>query len=191
MSNFDFNITPLTGLPDSGKKNLDIYFQPALALAYEKDANGNFVSSVKGIAMLFLENDPPDPQPEAETDADIQKQDFREMVKILARWAWAAYWKKNGGTAPSNPTLANLEDVFEAFASEPLKYSELETFLSAHFNFRIQEYVGSAANELEATVFPIFPHLHLKTGNTEKGSFSPAGKKLNTSKINKLKFKSL
>lgn len=187
MSNFDFNITPLTGLPGSGKKNLDIYFQPALALAYEKDANGNFVSSVKGIAMLFLENDPPDPQPEAETDADIQKQDFREMVKILARWAWAAYWKKNGGTAPSNPTLANLEDVFEAFASEPLKYSELETFLSAHFNFRIQEYVGSAANELEATVFPIFPHLHLKTGNTEKGSFSPAGKKLNTSKINKLK----
>ena len=50
--NFNFNIQ-LSGLPDSGKKNLDIYFQPALSWT---DSSVE-AEKVQGVAMLFLEND--------------------------------------------------------------------------------------------------------------------------------------
>ncbi len=190
MISFDFNKT-ISGLPDSGKKNLDIYFQPALTWAPEavaltagqlkalkpEELDALKAKRVKGVAMLFLEN--------KENSDKIAEQDFQEMVKILVRWVWAA----SGKTEQDAPTTAYLTELFEAFAAKPLPYSELNTFLGNTFNFRIQEYSGGAggSTELEATVFPMFPHLHLKVGAKGQGSFSPETKKLGAAEIGLLK----
>ncbi|MBK8968105.1 MAG: hypothetical protein IPM36_15855 [Lewinellaceae bacterium] len=190
MISFDFNKT-ISGLPDSGKKNLDIYFQPALTWAPEsvaltaeqlkalkpEELDALKSKRVKGVAMLFLEN--------KENSDKIAEQDFQEMVKILVRWVWAA----SGKSEEDAPTTAYLTELFEAFAVQLLRYSELHTFLGNNFNFRIQEYSGGAGGgtELEATVFPMFPHLHLTVGTTDQGSFSPETKILDAGKIGLLK----
>ena len=170
---FDFTKT-VPGFPEE-KTDLDIYFQPALTWTENE---------VKGVAMLFLEN--------VDVSSDPDKQDFREMIKILVRWVWVAYEKSETNDIP---TLEALEEIFEAFIRTPLAYSvkdtdsnsngNLETFLENHFNFRIQEYALSS--DLEATVFPMFPHLHLSLGDGRNpGSFSQKNNRLDKEDIEKL-----
>lgn len=150
---FNFDIQ-LSGLPDDGKKNLDLYFQPALTWM---DAAAN--KQVQGIAMLFLQNDasPIDPT-DPNSLSNPEAQDFREMVKILVRWIWAAYH----GSETFSPTKEGLQEVYDAFVQQPLADTELNTFLKNHFVFCMQEYIPTS--DLAATVFPMFPHLSLQIG---------------------------
>ena len=146
----------------SDKKPQDIYFQPGLTWTQQ---------GTQGVALLFLEND---------TDsADITKQDFRELVKGLMRWVWAAA----GNDEVTTITQAEVQSVYDEFATTSLSYMDLKTFLSAHYRFNIQECV----KDMEGTVFPMFPSLQLQIGNSAPVSFSPANKQLDTTDINNLR----
>jgi len=179
MNSFNFNIE-LAGFDADNKKNLDIYFQPALTWIDDIEP----LKKTQGVAMLFLENKLPILETgEEENEDHVNQQDFREMVKYLVQWVWVA----SGKEETAHPTLDELIDTFEDFANESMSYDVLENFLEGHFNFRIQKYEDPNADELEATVFPMFPHLYLKIGEGDPKSFSPDDKKLDQPKINRLK----
>ncbi len=141
----------------------DVYFQPALT--WTRDG-------VQGVALLFLENN---------TDsAEADKQDFRELVKGLVRWVWAAA----GNNETDVLTLAAVQAVYTTLSETVLSYDDLRAFLSAHYRFEIQE----CGKDMQGAVFPMFPSLELEVGTVKPViSFSPANKKLDEAKINALR----
>lgn len=151
-------------------KALDVYFQPAWTWTHNgndsDDSNGT-----QGVALLFLEHHP--------ASSDIEKQDFRELVKGLVRWIWAAAGKNE--TEPV--TLATAQDVYDEFTQTSLRYDDLKAFLNAHYQFQIQECRG----DMHGTVFPMFPSLELKVGTGDPESFSAASKALGPDQIDVLR----
>jgi hypothetical protein len=143
-------------------KRQDVYFQPALTW---------MPNATRGVALLFLEN--------FSDSGDINRQDFRELNRGLVRWAWAAAGKSRGDAV----TAEDLEDLFEAFGTTPLNYANLSDFLARHFSFVVQE----SSEEMQATVFPMFPGLELKLGNGTAKAFSPADRMLDAQDISDLR----
>lgn len=143
-------------------KSQDVYFQPGLTWTPQ--------GKTQGIALLFLEN--------YDDSGDINKQDFRELVKGLVRWVCAA-----AGTQDDVLALDDVQNLYDEFTTSSLSYKNLATFLSRHYRFEVQVCSG----DMEGTVFPMFPRLQLKVGNTDSVSFSPADRQLDAGDVARLR----
>ncbi len=137
---------------------LDIYFQPGLTWTQQ---------GTQGVALLFLEN-------HAES-GDNKLQDFRELVKGLVRWVWAAAEKDEN----TNITQKVVQALYDKFVTTKLSYVALRYFLSTHYRFNVQK----CDTEMEGTVFPMFPNLEMIVGSNPSVNFSPDQKELDANKI--------
>ena len=145
-------------------KQQDVYFQPGLTWTSK---------GTQGVALLFLEN--------YTGSGDINKQDFRELVKGLVRWVWAA--KDSTETSESIILAEDVQLLYNEFVNTPLSYENIKIFLRAHYHFKILE----CSTDMEGTVFPMFPHLEMIVGANPRVSFSPVGRKLDGNKVNTLR----
>lgn len=161
----DFSQSITLWLAEEARRQ-DVFFQPALTW------HGG---AVQGVALLMLEYD---------STSGSDKQDFRELVKGLVRWAWEAA----GNGATDAVTLPDLSALFDALATASLSYEQLNGFLSRHYDFHVQSFPAPApASEVEATVFPMFPHLELVVGNQDGVSFSPPNRNLSPEDVSNLR----
>ncbi|MCB0566065.1 MAG: immunoglobulin domain-containing protein, partial [Phaeodactylibacter sp.] len=140
---------------------LDIYFQPALAWV---------PAGTQGVALLFIENFTDSP--------DEEKQDFRELVKSLFRWAWRT---ADGKTEPVSQST--LEELYALFVENPFSYSTLNSFLGNNFDFRFQECTA----DMQGAIFPMFPELSLAVGTGPEQVFSVATEQLDQAGMQAIK----
>ncbi len=159
----DFSLS-VTLWPAAEARQQNVFFQPAVAW---------HAGTTRGVALLMLEYD---------STAGSDKQDFRELVKGLVRWSWAAAGNDPGAAV----TLPDLSDLHDALAEASLSYEQLKDFLSRHYTFHVQSFPTAGA-EVEATVFPMFPHLELAVGGQPAVSFSPPGRYLTPQDISNLR----
>lgn len=147
--------------PSGTKKRLDIYFQPALAW---------IPAGTQGVALLFIENFTDSP--------DEDKQDFRELVKSLFRWAWRT---ADGKTEPVSQST--LEELYALFVENPFSYSTLNSFLGNNFEFHFQECTA----EMQGALFPMFPELSMVVGTGPEQAFSVAAEQLDQAGMQAIK----
>lgn len=124
---------------------LDIFFQPAYT--WVNDSATPDTGKVMGEALLFIEN----------ATGEGQK-DFATLGKALFQWTCRA-----GGFSNDELSLEDvsvLYDQFVAQADNLFTFEQLSAFLFAHFDFHIQ----AQDDEMEGTIFPMFPQLSLTLG---------------------------
>lgn len=140
-----------TDTQDTGKVQLDIFFQPAYT--WVNDTASATSGTVKGEALLFIEN---------ATEAD--RDDFATLAKALFQWTCEA-----GGFA-EELSLNDANQLYTEFVEQPeaqFTFEELSDFLFTHFDFRFQAMDGAGEVEgavMEGTIFPMFPQLSLYLG---------------------------
>ncbi|MEM6802462.1 MAG: hypothetical protein AAF696_13720, partial [Bacteroidota bacterium] len=144
---FDWNKS-IEQLPNNGKRNMDIFFQPSISWS-----NG----TLKMIALLFIEDDP--------GKIGGGGDDFQQLVIGLMKWVLDE--AKRVGPTGRRKNLSYYEELYHSFLARPFEYEQLNNFLKSTYTFQIQEYVHTEGSEdlLNATVFPFFPDLAIKPGN--------------------------
>jgi hypothetical protein len=153
-------------LPDAQRRQ-NVFFQPAVTW---------LAGATRGVALLMLEYD--------SNSTDSEKQDFRELVKGFVRWTWAAA----GNSEAAAVTTEQLLDLYDGLGDATLGYSQVDEFLRRNYSFVIRNFPApSAGVEIEATVFPMFPHLELVVGSKPAVSFSPANRTLSSTDVGNLR----
>ena len=162
------------------RQRLDLYYQVGYTKA--EIAGGG---EVKGVSLLFIENDLSD------TASDSLK-DFNRLAQTMLTWALYAYHVVPEGAAGGSSSATEdvllsdlpvsrqiLQQAFDLFVtrttdvhedpSNPFDFDHLEAFLSTNFVFRISEH---NASDIDGTVFPFFPHLTMQVGSDPVVDFS-------------------